>query len=108
MQQSKFWSAHDIDMERSAEYEEEYLNLTFDPEGETDIAKFRLGLTKSTPEGRITYTPDVRLKYNVYRGEHLDMSSTSLANCVTRFKSYVNGNLDWVHPKWDRAVNRYW
>lgn len=106
MHQSNFWNAHDIDMERSSEYEEEFLELSFDPDGEVDIARFKF--TGSTSESRITYTPDVRLKYNVYNGDHWEMSSTSLANSVTRFKSYVNGNLDWVHPKWDRAVNRYW
>ncbi len=106
MNQSKFWTAHDIDMERSSEYEEEYLELTFDPDEESDIARFKFA--GSTPTGRITYTPDVHLKYNVYIGDRWEMSSTSLASSVNRFKDRVNCDLDWVHPKWDRAVNRYW
>lgn len=103
MRQSNFLTAHDIDMERSAAYEEEYLNLTFDPEGETQIAQFE-GLFGSV---KLTYTPDIRLKYTVYIKDEWDMSSAALSSTVSHAKLYADKIVE-IHPKWDRAVNRYW
>lgn len=103
MHQSNFRTAHDIDMERSAEYEEEYLELTFDPEGETQIAQFEgpFGLVK------LTYAPDIRLKYTVYIKDEWNMSSTALSSTVSHAKLYADKIVE-VHLKWYRAVNRYW